>query len=619
MQGEAFDIEFRIIRADAVERAVRARGLAQVAPDGRVFKIAGTMMDDSDRAATDRGRDIAESRFEIGFEQAGIGAAISDLHGLPVRVNTAMCSMLGRTPEELLGSQWTEFTHPEERPLGDVVSERIAAGHDTYTGERRYLRPDGTVVWTLSNVSLVRDHDGAPQYLLMQLQDMTDRKLMELELSHQALHDSLTGLPNRALLTDRLLQAIAGSRRRGSHLGVIFLDLDRFKMVNDVLGHAVGDEVLQHVARRIAASIRPGDTVARLGGDEFVVVCDDISAIEIDGIATRLLAELGVPRPIAGREMSFTASLGIAISDDDATPERLLRDSDAAMYRAKERGRARIELFDVALRSRVERRQATASALHQALEREEFAVHYQPVIDLSTGAMVSAEALLRWNHPTRGLISPDEFIPLAEETGLIVPLGAWVLDQACAQLARWQDLESGPATANLTVAVNLSVRQMLGPDIAAAVEDVLRRNGVAAADLCLELTESVFMADVDYFGRTLAVLKDIGVRLAIDDFGTGYSSLSYLQRYPVDVVKIDQSFVRRMGGAPQDAALVAAIVAMADALSLDVTAEGVETRQQLLALRALGVRHGQGFYLARPVPPVDVTALLTTSQRWPVD
>jgi EAL domain-containing protein (putative c-di-GMP-specific phosphodiesterase class I) len=316
----------------------------------------------------------------------------------------------------------------------------------------------------------------------------------------------------------------------------------------------------------------------------------------------------------------MSASVGVAIADGDSTPETLMQQSDAAMYRAKERGRGRVELFDDALRSKTEQRWATVSALRQALEREEFTVHYQPVVDLSTGAMVSLEALLRWAHPGRGLVSPAEFIPVAEETGLIVPIGAWALEQACRQLIQWQQTPKPSATApRLSIAVNLSVRQILAPDIASQIADVLRRTGVRPADLCLELTESVFMGDVDYFGTTLADIKTLGVNLAIDDFGTGYSSLSYLKRFPVDTVKVDRAFVDGLGVDPHDTALVAAIVAMADALALDVIAEGVETREQLLGLKRLGVPRAQGFYLARPMAADAISQLVAESSRWKID
>jgi diguanylate cyclase (GGDEF)-like protein len=490
----------------------------------------------------------------------------------------------------------------------------MTGGQDSHVSERRYLRPDGSVVWASCHVTVARSQDGEAQYFFSQFQDITGRKEMEAELAHQALHDSLTGLPNRSLLADRLIHGLAGSRRRGSELGVIFLDMDHFKSVNDTLGHGSGDELLRQAAGRIAETIRLDDSVARIGGDEFVIVCDDISAVETEEIAERVLEALSAPYLLGGQETTVTASLGLAISDDRATPESLLRDSDAAMYRAKERGRGRIELFDDALRSQVERRLATVAGLHRALERQEFVVYYQPVVDLATGAMVSAEALLRWQHPDRGLVNPDQFIPLAEETGLIVPIGAWVLEEACRQLVRWQTLG-----AHMSIAVNLSVRQVLAPDLAGLIKEVLDRTGVRPADLCLEMTESVLMDDVEYFGRTLAGLKALGVRLSIDDFGTGYSSLSYLKRFPLDAVKVDRAFVDGLGTDAHDTALVAAIVAMAEALDLEVTAEGVETQDQLTNLKQLHCRQAQGYYLARPMPADAMDQLVTTSHHWQVD
>ena len=348
-------------------------------------------------------------------------------------------------------------------------------------------------------------------------------------------------------------------------------------------------------------------------------MCDDVTALEAEQIAERVLAALSEPWCIADQIIHITASLGVAISDLSATPESMLRDSDAAMYRAKERGKGRIELFDEALRSKSQRRFATASQLHVALEQDQFTIHYQPIVNVVTGELTGAEALLRWNHPERGLVSPAEFIPVAEESGLIVPIGAWVLEHACRQLAEWKEVSRKPSDdVRLSVSVNLSVRQLLAPDIATVVEGALARSGLPAEDLCLELTESVFMGDADYYGRTLTGLKALGVELSIDDFGTGYSSLGYLQRFPVDAVKIDRGFVDGLGTDPHSTALVAAIVAMAGAFDLDVVAEGVETSAQLSILEGLGVQRAQGFYLARPMPAEQISTLIRTGHRFPV-
>jgi EAL domain-containing protein (putative c-di-GMP-specific phosphodiesterase class I) len=326
-----------------------------------------------------------------------------------------------------------------------------------------------------------------------------------------------------------------------------------------------------------------------------------------------VLEALGELCVIGNQEMNVTASVGIVIADENSTPESLLRDSDAAMYRAKDRGRGRIEVYDEILKTKAELRLTTASDLGHALERKQFLVYYQPIVDLDTGTMISAEALLRWKHPQRGMISPVEFIPVAEETDLILGIGAWVLEQACHELVVWQ--RSNP---RLSVAVNLSVRQLAAPDIAALVRDIVNRTGANPDQLCLELTESLFMEDVDYFAKTMADLKALGVRLSIDDFGTGYSSLSYLKRFPVDAVKVDRSFVDGLGSDPNDSALVAGIIAMADALGLDVIAEGVETLSQLADLRRLHCRSAQGFFLARPMPADAFRRLVTEDFRWPV-
>jgi diguanylate cyclase (GGDEF)-like protein len=431
------------------------------------------------------------------------------------------------------------------------------------------------------------------------------------QMRHQALHDPLTQLPNRALLLDRLQQAQDRSRRTQRRVAVLFLDLDRFKVINDSLGHQVGDRVLVAVAERLSVSLRPGDTATRFGGDEFVVLCEDVNdEVQALELAERLASTLSTPFPVGAEQVFLTASVGVAIAQSASDePAALLRDADAAMYRAKERGRAQCELFDKQMRARAVARLDTENELRRGIERGELHIEYQPNVCVASGRTVGVEALVRWLHPRRGLIPPSEFIPLAEETGLIHPLGAWVLDQACAQLARWTP--GNVADRDFYVAVNLSPHQLADPRIVTNVERALAASDVDASRLCLEITEGALLAKtggaIDAVGR----LRALGVRIALDDFGTGYSSLSYLHLVPVDVLKMDQSFIGRLGVEARDDAILAGMIDLAHALDLIVVAEGVETEAQLTRLAAMGCDVAQGHYLARPqrageiVLPVD--------------
>jgi diguanylate cyclase (GGDEF)-like protein len=425
-----------------------------------------------------------------------------------------------------------------------------------------------------------------------------ERKRAEVQLAHQALHDQLTHLPNRALFLDRLGQALTRLGRRRSALAVIFCDLDRFKVVNDSLGHDAGDRLLVDVAARLSGVLRAGDTAARFGGDEFVILCEDITgeqqAIEV---AERLAEALRAPFMLGTEEVFVHTSMGIALaSDAGARPEALIRDADAAMYRAKDRGGGIYEVFDDALRARAVHRLQVEHALHRAIDRGELEVHYQPQVRMATGALCGVEALVRWRHPERGLLAPDHFIPAAEETGLIHALGLHVLEVACRQAATWQ--AGGPA--GVQMSVNLSPRQCLHPDLVPMVADVLASTGADPALLCLEVTETAVMEDLTAMGGVLQSLKSLGLTLAIDDFGTGYSSLRALQRLPFDVVKIDRSFVSGLHLSDQEAAIVAAVISLSHALGLRTVAEGVEEVAQVERLRGLGCDVGQGYHYARP-------------------
>ena len=433
----------------------------------------------------------------------------------------------------------------------------------------------------------------------------------EERLTHQALHDPLTGLPNRALVADRLDHALARAARSGDHTAVLLVDLDNFKAVNDSLGHGAGDELLVAVAERFRGCIRPGDTVARLGGDEFVILLEETFELEALAVAERVLDALRQPLVLADRPVVVGASVGVATSRQAGGSDALVRNADLAMYAAKGAGKGRVEVFHAgmheAVLARLELEADLRAALPGALEGGQFRLLYQPKVSLDTKQVTGVEALVRWEHPERGTVSPLEFIPLAEETGLIVPIGAWVLEEACRQGARWR--QARPDSPAFVVSVNVSARQF-GPGLVETVRAALASTGFDARALCLEVTESVVMADVEASVAILRALKGLGVRISLDDFGTGYSSLTYLKQFPLDELKVDKSFVDGLGTDAQDGAIVAAIMGMAHALDLSVVGEGVESPAQLAALRALGCESAQGFYFARPRPPDDIESLL---------
>ncbi|MBA3653646.1 MAG: EAL domain-containing protein [Actinobacteria bacterium] len=556
---------------------------------------------------------------------AHVGSFRVDLaHGEVAYWSDELFRILGLDPSSFHPSfgALLERVHPADRVRVDAAVG--AAFHDAvdFEVEARIVREDGEVRVLATSAQIMRDGDGQPRSITGVCQDVTTRKEAEDALVHLAGHDGLTGLPNRTLVLDRLRVALA--RRGGApcRTVVFFADIDRFKRLNDQFGHAAGDLILLEIGRRLATAVRPGDTVGRFGGDEFVIVCENLDEAAIAAMASRLMIMVANPISVDGEDVSATVSIGVAVSEPDAnrpaneTATALLEHADAAMYQAKERGRSRFEIFDARMRAAVETRVQNEGALRRALDRDEIVPYFQPVVDLASGRAVGVEALARWLHPTRGLILPDEFIPLAEESGLIVRLGALVLERACDVVAGWR--HASPELSTLELAVNLSTRQLLHRGVVDTVRQALDRSGLPAAALCLEITESVLLDDTDLAASVLGTLKALGVRIALDDFGTGFSSLAYLKRLPVDVLKIDRSFVEGLGTTRDDGAIASGVVDLANAFAMSTVAEGVETIAQAHVVRALGCERAQGYLWSRPLAGDDALRCLRSLPGHPV-
>jgi diguanylate cyclase (GGDEF)-like protein/PAS domain S-box-containing protein len=559
--------------------------------------------------------DLSEPEVRTLLDQLPAILYISEVgvEGRWLYVSTGAEAILGFSPAEWVDDPglWARQMHPDDRARMFAREESLA--EPTMPDEYRLRHRDGQTVWVRDEAALATDAEGRLRWHGV-ISDVTDRKLAEAELErradvirYQAVHDPLTSLPNRALFQDRLVQALA---RPGAQIAVVLLDIDNFKLVNDSLGHSAGDELLMKIAPRLQTALRPGDTIARLGGDEFVVLLDRIpDERSAASVAERIVAAFEAPFELSAGEHFAKASLGIAIAGAEGSePASLIRDADAAMYQAKARGRARFEIFDRAMRARTVERLSVENDLRRALMRQELHVVYQPIVSLRDSSIVSVEALLRWEHPTRGLLLPADFIAVAEESGLIEPIGRFVLDSACAQAARWHALR--PDARPLGIAVNLSVRQFTQRALEATVANTLAESGVEPSSLCLEITESVLLEEPQGVADTIRRLSRLGVRFVLDDFGTGYSSLAYLSGLPIDGLKVDQSFVRSLGTDERSTAITTAIVRMAQALSLEVIAEGVEAAHQLRALRALRCELGQGFLFHEALTAEAVVELL---------
>jgi diguanylate cyclase (GGDEF)-like protein/PAS domain S-box-containing protein len=606
--------QFRALRKDGSIKHFEVHGKAVVHVGNPA--LSGVILDVSDRVAEEVRAKRADSKLRELLENMALLAVLQDTDGRVEFCNLALLRLCGKSREEVVGKDWFETFVPaaervERRRAQLAGADRKAQSeHEITTGEgdRRLIS------W---NVIDLRDEGGKVSGSASIGVDVTDSRRTAAKLLHDAFHDSLTGLPNRALFMDRLSHRLSlQKRRKGSVFSVLFLDVDRFKVVNDSLGHVRGDELLVSIGRRLSACLRPGDTVARLGGDEFTILLEDVaSQADAVKVADRVQEALREPFQLNGQEVFSGVSIGIAHGSElYAGPEDILRDADTALYRAKAQGRGRSIEFDVSMHDRAVALLLLETDLRRALDRRELRLHYQPVVSLKTGRITGAEALVRWLHPDRGLVSPGEFIPLAEETGLILPIGAWVLVEACRQARQWQDRLNLPL---LEMGVNLSSKQFMQPDLVAQVAGVLRETGLSPRCLRLEVTESLLMDSGARVADTMTELRAMGVRIDLDDFGTGYSSLSYLHQFPIDTLKIDRSFVARMGTTEDGTEIVNTIMALATSLDLEVVAEGVETAEQLAALRLLHCPYAQGYHLSRPIESGPFEALLAGGRSWP--
>ncbi len=573
--------------------------------------------------ALDRSQ-AAEERFMVAVRGANDGIWDWNLQTNTIYYSPRWKEMLSLGDDDVgsTTNEWFDRVHPDDHALlYAAVRAHLRGDTEHLEHEYRARCNDGSYCWMLCRGLAVRDADGIAVRLAGSQTDITTRKRAEDQLRHDSLHDALTGLPNRTLFMNRLAHLLGrGKRHTQPPFAVLFLDLDRFKIVNDSLGHLIGDTLLTLIGQRLADSMRGGDTVARLGGDEFAVLLTELPhpslALEI---AERIQHVIGEPFERDLQDVFTTASIGIAISTSGyASADDMVRDADIAMYRAKQNGKARAVVFDQAMHEHVLQRMQTEHELRRALESGEFIVAYQPLVSLSTGQICGFEALLRWQHGQRGVVPPTEFIAIAEETGLIVPIGRWLLEQACAHIVQWQ--QRFPSCAPLGISVNLCGAQVRHPQLVAHVAHVLHETGLNPAQLALEITEGVVLHhDDDMVATTLCALHDLGVQLHLDDFGTGYASLINLHNLPISAVKIDRTFVNTMDVVLQNSVIVRAIVALSQNLGLDVIAEGVESAVHVAALRAIGCPYAQGYYFSTPLPPAAIDAMLAAPQHWQRD
>lgn len=578
---------------------------------GELVGIYGIAKDITQRKQAEAALQASERRFRALVANASDVIAIVSSEAALLYLSPSAAAVWGYEPEALASSSLWDLIHADDllRARGFLAQAPSHVG-ETATCELRLRYADGE--WHPQEViSSDRRADLAVGGIVLTCRDITERKAFEDQLTHQAFYDALTGLPNRALFVDRLTHALSARRRRKKATGVIFIDLDNFKVINDSLGHGAGDEMLRTAARRMQVCLRGGDTLARLGGDEFTVLLPEILDIdEAQRVAQRISQEFQTSIRVQGHDVFVTASLGVAISSEaERAPGDLLQAADIAMYQAKASGKGQCAVFNRGMTDQALERLELEGELREALTQGHLRVHYQPIVQLETGQIREVEALVRWEHPTRGLIAPAKFIPLAEETGLILPLGLWVLEEACRQAQTWQ--MQYRLRKPLIVGVNLSARQFQHPGLVAEVAQALVKTGLPATSLKLEITESMMMVNAETAIETLYALKALGVRLAVDDFGTGYSSMAYLSSFPLDTLKIDRSFVQHLGRQTQSAAIVRAIITLAKALNLQVVSEGIETAEQRALLQTYRCDQGQGYLFSRPVPSAALDTLLT--------
>jgi diguanylate cyclase (GGDEF)-like protein/PAS domain S-box-containing protein len=546
----------------------------------------------------------ATERFRAVFENAPIGMALIELRGAPLLVNNALSRLLGHSRQTLLESG-SPLVDAGSLTIDDSALDLLLSGQEWVRREERaYTRPDGQRSWLALTASLLRDADDHPDSMLVQVEDVTATRAAAAKLAHQVLHDPLTSLANRTLVMDHLEQALVRSRRAGSQVGLLFIDLDNFKQVNDTLGHEAGDQLLVEVAERLRRLLRAGDTAGRLSGDEFVLVCEDLAGEkEVLRIARRVLHDLTRPYRLAGRAVGVAASVGIALAlPGSSSPGVLLQEADAAMYRAKELGRGRCELFDRTMRSQAGERLAIEADLRLVVERHGLSLAYQPQVRLPGGSLLALEALVRWEHPDRGEITPSHFMPVAEESGLVLSIGEWVFAEACAEAARWPDPKLG-------LSVNVSARQLSDPRLMDRVAMALQISGLAPSRLWLDVGEVTLDEAGQQAESGLSALRSLGVHLCVDDFGTGAASLRPLTRFHPDALKVDRTLVAELGRAPEAEALTAAAVSVAHSLGVPAIAEGIETQEQRKVVEAMACDAAQGFLFSRPLALVDLASV----------